>query len=165
MFEIETSLIFWTVISFGILVFLLYKVVFPPLNKVLEQRRSAIEGRIEQAKKAADAAENLLKKYQNQLNEAERKTAAMFEDAERKSAVLHEEAVKSAQKEARQIIENTKADLEVFQRRALVSLKEEIANIVVEVNRKLIGKELNREDHLKLVEASIEELKKKNVKR
>ena len=160
MFEVETSLIFWSALSFVILLFLLYKIVFPPLNRVLEQRRKEIKGGLEQAKKAQEQANQLLKKYQDQLLDAESRTNAMFEDAQRKSQALRDETLKAAQKEAVAIIENTKKDIEGLKRKALVSLKQDISSVVLDVTQRLIGKSLGVEDHLKLIESSIEELEK-----
>jgi len=160
MFEIDTGLIFWTILSFGVLVCLLYWLVFPPLNKVLEQRKRMIEGGLAQAKSAQAQAEGLLQKYQQQLGEAEKRTAVMFDDARQKSDALREETLKKAQKEAFQIIENTKKDIDVYKRRAMQGLKEDIAEIVVQVTKKMIGKSLNTAEHLKLIETSIEELEK-----
>ncbi len=164
MFQIETGLIFWTTLSFIILLALLYKFVFPPLNRVLDQRRRAIEGGLAQAKAAQTEAEGLLSKYRSQLAEAEKKTAEMFEDARRQTQAYRDDVLKNAQTEARGIIEKTADDIDKLKRKSLQGLKEDIADIVVNVNRRLIKKELTGKDHLKLVVSSIRELKE-NAKR
>jgi len=164
MFSIDTSLIFWSTISFLILLVLLYKFVFPPLNKMLEQRRQAIEGKIEEAQKAQTEAKELLKQYQLKLGEAEQKTMEMFDDAQRKAQAVRDETLKTAQKEARDVIEKSKKDIEVFKRKALVDMKEDIAKIVADVSRRLIRKRLSAQDNIKLVESSIRDLEK-NAKR
>jgi F-type H+-transporting ATPase subunit b len=164
MFEIETGLIFWTILSFGLLLILLYKFVFPPLVKVLEQRREAIEGGLKRAEQARTEAEDLLSKYRRQLGEAEQKTAAMFEEAKQQTEAYRDKNLRNARKEAMAVIEKTKDDIDIFRRRSMQRLKKDIADIVVEVNRKLIQKKLTQADHLKLVEASIKELEK-NVKK
>jgi len=160
MFDIDTGLIFWTALSFGFLLFLLYKLVFPPIHKVLDQRRDAIEGKIEEAKQAQTEAENLLSKYKTQMIEAEKRTSEMFEDARHKSEAFREDTLLSAQKESRNIIENAKEDIDIFKRKALVGLKVDISKIVADVARKLIRKKLSAKDQLKLVESSIKELEK-----
>jgi F-type H+-transporting ATPase subunit b len=160
MFEAQTGLIFWSAVSFVILLFLLYKIVFPPLNKALEQRRKEIKGGLEQAQNAQEQANQLLKKYQDRLDEAENRTNLMFEDAQRKSQALRDETLKAAEREAVAVIENAKKDIEGLKRKALVSLKEDISTVVVDVTRRLIGKSLGVKDHLKLIESSIEELEK-----
>lgn len=160
MFELETGTIFWTITSFGVLIFILYKFVFPPLNRVLEQRRIEIDGKLKNAEKANLESENLLKKYQAQLKESEENTLIMFEEARRKSEALKEEALKNAQKEAGLIVESTRKDIDVLKRKALFDLKKDITQVVVEVSRRLIKKSLNPDDHAALVESSINELEK-----
>jgi len=98
------------------------------------------------------------------LAEAEKKTAAMFAEARRQTQTFREDSLENAQKEARGIIEKTKEDIEILRRKSMQNLKEDIANIVVDVNRRLIKSELSNKDHLVLVDSSIKELEK-NVKR
>ena len=160
MFEIQSGLMFWTALSFIIMVFLLYRLVFPPLQKMLELRRKSIEGRLEDAARAQTEAEALLDKYRQQLSEAEKRSLAIFEEAERRSQTLREDALQAAQKEANQILSNAKGEMEVYRRKALVDLKGDITNVVVDVTRRLIKKELKEGDQIKLVESSIEELEK-----
>ncbi|MDD5382665.1 MAG: F0F1 ATP synthase subunit B [Candidatus Margulisbacteria bacterium] len=160
MFEIDTGLIFWTALSFLILLALLYKLVFPPLQRILGERRQAIEGGLARAKKAQEEAEDLLKKYQTQLAEAERTTASILEDARRKSQNLRDETLKTAQKEAYEVLENTRKDIDLYKEKALTDLKADIARIIVEVTGRLVKKTLKPEDHAKLIESSIEELEK-----
>jgi F-type H+-transporting ATPase subunit b len=164
MFQADTGLMFWTITSFLIMVFLLYKFVFPPLNSVIKQRRVAIEDRIEQAKQVQAEAESLLKKYRDQMMESEKKTLEMLEDARRKSEAVKEESIRRAQKEAFQIIDDTRKDIEHFKKKALADMKNDIADIVVDVSEKLLKKGLDAKDHIKLVESSIKELEK-NVNR
>ncbi|MFH1542788.1 MAG: F0F1 ATP synthase subunit B [bacterium] len=158
MFEPNTSLIFWTVVSFLILLALLYKLVFPPLHKVLDLRRQAIDGRITQAEKIQREAETLLQQYQRQLIEAEKKTTAMFEEARRQTAEFRDENLKRAQKEAQEVIGRTREDIDSLKRKALRNLKEEIVEVIVEVNRRLIDKELGSTDHRRLIEKAIKDL-------
>jgi F-type H+-transporting ATPase subunit b len=164
MFEVETGLIFWTALSFLIMVFLLYKYVFPPLNQVIKQRRAAIEERLEEAKRAQSEAQQLLRKYQDQLIDSEKKTLQMFEEARRQSETVKDEALKRAQKAAFQITEEAKSDIELYKKKAMVDLKKDIADVVVDVTQKLIKKKLTARDQVGLIGASIKELEK-NAKR
>lgn len=164
MFEIDTGLIFWTALSFVILVALLYKIAFPPLQKILEERRRAIEGGLRQAKAAQAEAQQLLERYQRQLAEAEKKTSAMFEEAKSRSQEMRDEALRSAQKEANRVVENTRKDIDIYKRKALTGLKDDISRIVINVSGRMIKKNLKAEDQKKLIDASIREMER-NAKR
>ncbi len=164
MFNVDTGIIFWTIVSFVIMAALLYRLVFPPLVKILEQRRSAIEGGLKQAKAAQEEAQQLLVNYRQQLADAEGKTSAMFEEAQNRSQAMREEALKNAQKEANRVIESTRKDIEVYERKALTDLKDDISRIVINVSGRMIKKNLKAEDQKKLIDASIKEMEK-NAKR
>lgn len=165
MFNIDTGLIFWTILSFVILLISLYLVVFPPLHKVFEQRRKAIEGKIEMAKKMQADAEELLKKYRDDIAAAESKTAALFEEAERKSSALRDDTMNAARKEAMRIIENTKKDIDLYQQKSLAGYKANIAQIVVSVVKKLVNKSIDAKEQAALIDEAIGELKNNAVRK
>ena len=62
-------------IAFAIVFFFLWKKLLPNINKVLDERREAIEGGIEQAEAAQAEAAEVLKQYKDQLAEARHEAA------------------------------------------------------------------------------------------
>jgi F-type H+-transporting ATPase subunit b len=158
MFELETGLLFWTDVSFVVLVGLLYFLAFPPLAAMLEKRRQGIVDQLEAAAKTESAAQALHDEYKAKLAKAQESAAEVFESAKQKSQTYHAEAVHRAQAEAQQIIEGAKQDLKMFEHRAITGLKEDIAQVVVEASRRLIGKELAAADQQGLVESAIKDL-------
>jgi len=65
-----SSLIFWEVVSFGILLFVLYKFAFPGILSVLEEREKKIKDSLDQAERHRSEAERTLKEYEAKLNAA-----------------------------------------------------------------------------------------------
>jgi F-type H+-transporting ATPase subunit b len=160
MFEIDTGLMFWTVLSFGIMVVLLYLLVFPAMQKMLNQRRDMIEGGIERAKKAQAEAQELLKKYERQLAEADKKVASLLDEAKRSAQVLREATVGAARKEAYAFVENTKKEIEGYKDKTLQEIKHNIASLMVNAAGQLIGKSLQPADQDKLVDEAMAEIGK-----
>ena len=62
-----SSLIFWEILSFGILFFLLYKYAFPSLLGMLEEREKKIKDSLDQAERHRSEAERRLKEYEAKL--------------------------------------------------------------------------------------------------
>ena len=56
----NTSLIFWEVITFAILLFLLARYVYPPIREQIEERQAEIERAIDEAEKTRAEARELL---------------------------------------------------------------------------------------------------------
>ena len=66
----NTSLIFWEIITFAILLFLLYRYVYPPIRDQILDRQSEIEEAIDEAQKTRSEARELLAEYRRQIDEA-----------------------------------------------------------------------------------------------
>jgi F-type H+-transporting ATPase subunit b len=160
MFEIDTGLMFWTVLSFGLMVVLLYLFVFPAMQKMLNQRRDMIEGGIERAKKTQAQAQELLQQYKTQMTEAEKRAAALLEEAKRGAQALKEEALNASREEAFQFAENTKMEIESYKEKALREIKQDIASLMVGAAGRLIGKNLQAADQDKLVDEAMAEINK-----
>ena len=60
----------WGTIAFLILLFIMYRTVFPSVNKALADRRANIEGKLEQAEREREEAEQLLEQYRRRLRDA-----------------------------------------------------------------------------------------------
>src|SRR5262245_55561187 len=66
----NVGLMIWTLISFGIALFLLQRLAFPRIGEALEKRRKAIEESIEAAERTRQEADELLEEYRARLKEA-----------------------------------------------------------------------------------------------
>ena len=67
------GLMIWTLLAFGITLYLLNKLAFPRIAEALDRRRAAIEESIESAQQAKREADVLLEEYRARLREARHK--------------------------------------------------------------------------------------------
>src|SRR3954452_3405933 len=63
------GLMIWTLLAFGITLYLLNKLAFPRIVEALDRRRVAIGERIESARRSKQGAEELLEEYRARLRE------------------------------------------------------------------------------------------------
>ncbi|MFO0698514.1 MAG: ATP synthase F0 subunit B [Nitrospira sp.] len=73
-----SSLIFWEVVSFGILLFILYKYAFPGILSILEEREKKIKDSLDQAERHRSDAESRLKEYEAKLSAAGKEAEAIL---------------------------------------------------------------------------------------
>ena len=71
----------WGAVAFFVLLFLMYRTVWPGVTKAYADRRANIEGKLEQAEKERAEAEELLEKYKQRLAAAEDETQRILEEA------------------------------------------------------------------------------------
>ena len=146
----------WTLISFGILVFVLYKLAWGPLLRGLKAREDAIAADISAAEQAKIKARETLEEYERTLAEADeqsRKMAAKkLAEAEKKASKIIEEAREKTfelKKQARQ-------DIDKARNSAQSELAREAGEMVFELGSNILGRTISPEDNERLIKEAIE---------
>src|ERR1700712_2441328 len=96
----------------GLLYLLLRKYVVPQFEATYAARTEAIQGGIEKAERAQEAAAAALQQYTDQLAEARSEAARIREDAKTQGSQILAEMREQAQAEANRIRTQTQAQLE-----------------------------------------------------
>src|SRR5216683_2533555 len=86
----------WGSVAFGLLLFLMLKYVFPPMQKILAQRTQRIRESIESADRAKGDAERLLDEYRQQLAEARGESQKIIDEAKRTAEAMRQDLVRRA---------------------------------------------------------------------
>src|ERR671925_2331404 len=86
------GLMIWTLIAFGLTLFLLNKFAFPRIAEALDRRRMAIEESIDHAERTKREADELLDEYRARLREAREQADDIVVRARRASESLQDEA-------------------------------------------------------------------------
>jgi len=152
MFKAEPGLIIWTIISFILLVILLWKVAYPQILKGMKNREETIKQQLEEAQKTKKEAENLLEDYKRQLGEARSEAQKIINEGKSLGENMRKEIVQKAQEESNQIVKRAQEEIELQKQKAILELQEKIADLSIMAATKIINKSLNTEDNRRLVE-------------
>src|SRR5580698_10357052 len=85
----NVGLMIWTLLLFGISMWILAKVAFPRIAEALDRRQKAIEDSISYAEDTRKQADELLSEYRERLKEARQQAEEILVRA-RKTAEVHE---------------------------------------------------------------------------
>ncbi|MFD6298743.1 F0F1 ATP synthase subunit B [Streptomyces sp. NPDC060235] len=146
------------VIVFG---FLAWKLL-PNINKVLEQRREAIEGGIEKAEAAQSEAQSVLEQYKAQLAEARHEAARLRQEAQEQGATLITEMRAEGQRQREEIIAAGHTQIEADRKAASQALRQDVGHLATDLAGKLVGESL--EDHARqsrVIDRFLSELEEK----
>src|SRR4028119_393995 len=91
----NTSLIFWEIVTIAILLFLLWRYVYPPIRDQIRQRQQSIEQAIDEAENTRKEARELLEDYRQQIRAA-RAEARQVRDGATTAAGRQRERAKHA---------------------------------------------------------------------
>ena len=149
-------------IAFVIVFGFLAKKLLPNINKVLEQRREAIEGGIEQAAAAKVEAESVLEQYKAQLAEARHEAARLRQEALEQGTALKEDLRAEGQRQREEIIAAGHTQIEADRKAAAAALRQDVGKLATELAGKLVGESL--EDHARqsrVIDRFLEDLEEK----
>jgi F-type H+-transporting ATPase subunit b len=148
----------WGTIAFLILLFLMYRTVFPSINKAYKDRRANIEGKLEQAEKDRAEAEKLLEQYRRRLSAAEDETQRILEEARANAERVRQDLRAKAEGEAGRELERARQAIRAERDQAIRQLRIEVGTLAVELATRVVGDSLDRERQLRLVDQYIDEL-------
>ncbi|MER5760774.1 F0F1 ATP synthase subunit B [Streptomyces sp. NPDC002082] len=132
-------------IAFVIVFGFLAKKLLPNINKVLDERREAIEGGIEKAEAAQTEAQSVLEQYKAQLAEARHEAARLRQDALEQGTALKDELRAEGQRQREEIIAAGHAQIAADRKAASSALRQDVGKLATDLAGKLVGESL--EDH------------------
>src|SRR5919112_1893267 len=154
----NVGLMIWTLLAFGITLFLLNKLAFPRIAEALDRRRMAIEESIDHAEQAKREADELLEEYRARLREAREQAEDITVRARKAADSLAEDAKAEASRQREELMERTRRDIEAETRRAIDEIRKEVADLTVIATEKVTRKSLTPDDHRRLIEEALREV-------
>jgi F-type H+-transporting ATPase subunit b len=146
-------------ITFGIIFFVLWKILLPRLSTTLEERTDKIEGGLQRAEETQAEADRTLAAYREQLAEARHEAARLREEAREQGAQIIAEMREQASAEGRRLIDAAHAQIDADRQQALQSLKTEVGALAVELAGRVVGESLTDEARQRrIVERFLDEL-------
>jgi F-type H+-transporting ATPase subunit b len=154
----NVGLMIWTLLLFGISMYILGKVAFPRISEALDKRQKMIEESIDAAERTRREADHLLAEYRERLKEARAQADQIVERA-RKAAEERERAAEAEAKARReQLMEQTRREIEAETRRSIDEIRREVAELTVIATEKVTRKVLTGEDQRRLVQEALLEV-------
>jgi F-type H+-transporting ATPase subunit b len=149
----EFGLVFWTLITFLILLFILRKFAWKPILGAVSDREEGIKDALASAEKARRDMENLHADNERILQEARAEREAMLKDARDMKTKMIADAKDEAQSQANNLIKQAQEAIESEKKAAMAELKNHVAGLSLEIAEKVVRQELsNKDKQLKLVE-------------
>jgi F-type H+-transporting ATPase subunit b len=148
----------WTLIVFGITLFVLWKVAFPRIAEALDKRQRMIEDSIDTAEKTKREADELLREYRERLSDARGQADEIVARARRTADAHEQESQADARTKREEMMEQTRRDIEAETRRAIQQIRSEVADLTVLATEKVTRKSLDSSDQKRLVDEALAEL-------
>src|ERR671932_1275933 len=153
----NAGLMVWTLIVFGLSMWLLSKFAFPRIAEALDKRQRAIEDSIDTAERTRQQADELLAEYRQRLTEARSQADEIVARARRTGEHAEAESLAEARRKREELMEQTRREIEQETSRAIAEIRNQVADLTVLATEKVTRKTLTEADQRQLVEDAVSE--------
>ncbi len=143
------GLVFWMTVSFLIIMFLLKKFAWPVILKALDEREQSIAEALNSARKAKEEMASLKSDNEKLLQEARNQRDLILKEARDAKDSIINEAKGKATVEADRLRRIAREEIQNEKLAAITELKNQVANLSIEIAEKVIRQQLSTDDKQK----------------
>ncbi len=152
LYDINTGLSVWTLIVFGVLVFILGKYAWGPILGAVEAREKGIQSALDEAAAQNAEAARLLQEHKAQLADARRQSSELIAEGKAAGEQVRREIEEKARTEAQSIVERARQEIERERDQAIEALRKESVELALAAASRLLQEKLDQEQDRQLVE-------------
>src|SRR3954451_9110585 len=154
----DAGLMIWTIVVFGVSLYILRKVAFPRIAEALDKRQAAIEDAIDTADRTRKEANELLSEYRERLAEARTQADEIVSRARKTAEHTETQATAEGKRKKEELVEQAQREIQAETKRALQQIRAEVADLTVMATEKVTRRSLTDDDQRQLVEDALSEL-------
>jgi F-type H+-transporting ATPase subunit b len=155
--DVVPGLMVWTIITFLIVLWVLRRFAFGPIQRMIDQRRDRIREALDEADKARSEARELRELTAKEREQAKADREQILEDARRQSQRLVEQAKERADADLKEQLEKNREELAAENARLREQIRRDVVELTLFAAEKVTGKVLDEDDQRRLIEETIEE--------
>jgi F-type H+-transporting ATPase subunit b len=149
----------WSIVVFVILLVVLKKYAWGPILVGLQKREHNIESAVQEAQKARDEAQRLRDQLQREIDHAQEKVRDILDEGRKHAQQTTDEMIGKARTEIQSERDRLRREIEIARDQALHELWKQTADLATLVSAKAIRRQLTPDDHRRLVDEALTELK------
>ena len=156
--DVEPGLIFWTVVTFLLLLIVLRSVAWKPILTMLDQREQRIADALEEAEKARQEAEQQNQENQAKLEAAQAEARQAIAEGRELAEKVAQEVRERAEAEAGQMMDQARRTIQQERDQAVQELRNQAADLAILAARNILDDQLDENRGRQIVDDTISRL-------
>jgi F-type H+-transporting ATPase subunit b len=152
----------WTAITqlcaTAVLFFLMYKLAWKPVKKILDERSTYEQEKLTEAEKLIAENERLNTEAKQAILEANKTAEVILKEAREEGKLLKDELLDEGQKEAKLLLENARKDMELQHDKMMKQMHEEIVDATISAAEKVLQEKLDASNEQESIRSFIKEV-------
>ncbi len=156
--RVDPGLLLWTVITFLVMMAILWKVAWRPIIDAMDARAEKVRFEIDNAERTRQEAEKLLAQHKTMMDNSRNEAAQIIAKGRDEAERMKNEIVEKASAESKAIADRAKKEIELAKDKAIIDIKTEVVVLSTEIASKIISKNIKAEDQKALVEEALNKM-------
>ena len=156
--QVTPGLMIWTIVCFLVVLFVLKRYAFGPVQTMLDDRRERIRAAIDEADHAREEARNLLEEHKKLIGQAKSEAEDILSEARKVAESLGARAREETEADRQRRLEETRRQIEQATHQALGQIRDEVGKLSVMAAEKITKKSLTGADQQRLIDEALAEI-------
>ena len=161
LFNLDAQLLFDAgvmALSMFVMFLLLSYLLFNPVRKVLEDRRTRVAAEQESAKQQNEEAQKLREEYEAKIRDINKEAESILSEARQKAIKSETQIIAEAREEAARLLDRAGAEIELEKKRALDDMKQQMIEIASLMAGKVVSASIDTSIQDSLIEETLKEM-------
>ena len=156
--EVNPGLMIWTIVCFLVVLFVLKKYAFGPIQQMIDTRRERIEQAIREADNAREEARNLLEEHRKLIGQAKSESEEILSEARRLADAQRDRVKQETEEDRHRRLEETRRQIDQATAQALGQIRDEVGKLSLLAAEKITRKSLTGADQQRLIDEALAEI-------
>jgi len=139
-------------VCFLVLLIILTRFAYKPLQRMLDERSARIEMGLEKSEEAQNRAAAIDTEAREALAESRKEGQELIAQAREAAEQRREELVSQAMQEADALIERARSEIQLEKEQAIEELRSQFTDLTILAAGRVINEELDKEKHRKVID-------------
>ena len=156
--EVRPGLMIWTIICFLVVLVVLKRYAFGPIQQMIDTRRESIQQAIAEADNAREEARNLLEEHRKLIGQAKSEAEDILSEARRLAEAQRDRVKQETEEDRQRRLEETRRQIDQATAQALGQIRDEVGKLSLLAAEKITRKSLTDADQQRLIDEALAEI-------
>ena len=161
--DVVPGLMIWTVITFVVVLLVLRRYAFGPIQRTIDQRRDRIREALDEADKARQEARELRELTKAEREEAKGERERILEETRRQAQKQFDQARERAETDLKERLDKNRKEIDAENVRLREQIRRDVVELTLLAAEKVTGKVLDDAEQRRLIDETIDEVDVKRL--
>jgi F-type H+-transporting ATPase subunit b len=153
--QVTPGLMIWTIVCFLVVLFVLKRYAFGPVQQMIDARRERIQSALDEADNARTEARELLEEHRKLIGQAKSESEEILSEARRIADAQRERVKVETEEDRQRRLEETRRQIEQATQQALGQIRNEVGHLSLVAAENITRRVLTRDDQRWLIDDAL----------